>query len=77
MGSRQENLMRLAVELFGSHQMVRDQLNALPEEYQAWLQNEPMPSHAHQRLINAIVDRQADRVEELRRALDGLKRDRD
>ena len=69
--------MRLAVELFGSHDLVRSQLNASPEEYQAWVSGKPMPSKIYQRLIDLLVDRQARRVVELRHALDTLKRDMD
>jgi hypothetical protein len=65
--------MRLALQLFGSHDKLRDELNALPDEYQGWLDNRSMPPRIQERLIALIVEQQASRVKAQRHLLDGLK----
>ena len=66
MATRQERLMQLAVKLFGSHDLVREQLNALPAEYATWLRGTPLPRPAYHRLITAMIERQASRMKALR-----------
>jgi hypothetical protein len=68
-------LMSLAADLFGGHDRVRDELNALPDEYKDWLADKPMLPHIRERLIALLVARQASRINELRRRFNDLKRD--